>query len=150
MNETSERNPHRKIVRNSIQTPDGTNLISRHRHDYNTYTDRNGFKYMVDGGNDYLRRALHVNNPYVETSLYSDDEHDILRKGVSWGRRDCGGRLSYIPINTMSRAHINNIIMDGYKGEIVNIMVRELEWRDVNEKASEGIRLEIQREESYG
>lgn len=46
----------RTILRNSMLTPDGTHLISRHRHDYVTHEDKNGEHYMADGRNDYLRR----------------------------------------------------------------------------------------------
>ena len=37
-----------KIIQNAIQTPDGTIILSRSVHDYQTYDG-----YMVDGGNDY-------------------------------------------------------------------------------------------------
>ncbi len=138
-----------KIIRNSITTPDGTTLISRSRHDYNTYTDANGLEYMVDGGNDYLRRTIHSDYPYVETSLYTDDPHDMLRKEITWGYRN-RGEVKYIPISQMSRAHITNIMVDGYTGSYVDIMMAEIKWRDDHETLSEYKRLEIQREGSYG
>ena len=48
----------RQIVLNSIMTPDGTVLISHHRHDYVTHLDKNGELYLVDGGTDYLKRFV--------------------------------------------------------------------------------------------
>ena len=59
-----------RIVCNRIQTPDGTILISQHRHDYQIYTDKNGLEYMVDGGCDYLRRNVHYEAPHTELSVY--------------------------------------------------------------------------------
>jgi hypothetical protein len=44
-----------------------------HRHDYVTYTDANGLDYMVDGGNDYLRRNVHTEAPYEELTIYEDE-----------------------------------------------------------------------------
>ncbi len=129
MNTVEKRNPNVKIVRNSITTPDGTELISRYTHDYKTHVDANGLEYMVDGGLSYLRRNLHLNHPYTETSLDSDDPHEILREGVTWG---ClrSGELEYINIANMSRSHIMNILKDGYTGPIIDLMLKELEWRD--------------------
>ena len=42
----------RELVYNAIQTPDGTILRSRHRHDYVTHKDANGKTYMLDGGDE--------------------------------------------------------------------------------------------------
>ena len=46
-----------RIIINAIETPDGTVLISAHRHDYRDHTDANGSYYAVDGGHDYLKRS---------------------------------------------------------------------------------------------
>jgi len=130
--------------------PDGTILVSRHVHDYNTHTDDNGDKYMVDGGNDYLRRSIN-DVPAVDTSLYTDDPHELLRKEIKWGVLTGKDNYhEYIPIKQMSRAHITNIIADGYTGVYVDLMLAELQWRDDHESVSEAKRLEIQREGSYG
>ena len=68
------------IVLNRIKTPDETILISRHRHDYVTYTDANGETYMIDGGTDYLRRSVN-SEPFEEQSLYADAPHNEIRQG---------------------------------------------------------------------
>ena len=139
----------RRLVRNSMVCPDGHILISRHVHDYRTHVDANGDKYMVDGGNDYLRRSIN-NIPAVDTSLYTDEPHEVLRKEITWGRRTKTGLVEYIAIRHMSRAHITNIIADGYTGSYVDVMIAEINWRDDHETVSEAKRLEIQRENGYG
>ncbi len=155
MSTIEEESSGAKLIRNSIKTPDGTTLISRSRHDYHTYTDANGLEYMVDGGLNYLRRNLHFDHPYIETSLYTDEPHEVLRKEITWGVRSRGelgymDKLEYVPIAHLSRAHITNIIADGYTGSYVDLMIKEINWRDEHETVSEAKRLEVQRENSYG
>ena len=65
-----------RIVLNAIETPDGTVLVSRHRHDYREHTDANGSTYAVDGGSDYLKRSGPRN--YAELSIYL--EGGVLRR----------------------------------------------------------------------
>ena len=48
-----------KLVYNALQTPDGTIITSRNRHDYEEYIDANGKSYMIDGGLDYVRCSAH-------------------------------------------------------------------------------------------
>lgn len=61
-----------KIVLNSIRTPDGTVLTSKHEHDFVRYTDKNGLKYAIDGGNE-IRRRMCVGE-YEELSEYADEK----------------------------------------------------------------------------
>ena len=138
----------RQIVRNSMVCPDGTVLISRHRHDYRTHTDANGDKYMVDGGNSYLRRSIN-DIPAIDTTLYSDDDHEVLRKAVTWGRRMEGGELEYMSINNMTMAHMLAIIADGYKSSTVDVMINEIAYRALTETESVSKRMEIQRQGGY-
>ena len=149
MNTVEERNQYKHIVRNSMITPDGTEIISRHRHDYVCHIDKNGEEYMVDGGLSYVRRSLNT-IPAQDTTLYSDMPHEILRNEVTWGRRTRDGELSYIKLKQMSKAHIEAIKEDGYKGAIVNLMNEELKWRKIHESKSESKRRELLRELSYG
>lgn len=137
------------ILRNRIRTPDGTILESRHRHDYRTYVDANGLEYMVDGGLSYLRRTVHPDAPYEELTLYANEDHEKLRAEVVWGAI-VDHNTQYLPIKQMSKAHINAILDDGYKGPIVELMKREVLYREETESLSEAKRMEIQREASYG
>lgn len=100
--------PEPVILANRIQTPDGTILQSFNRHDYKTYTDKNGHTYMVDGGYDYLRRNVVHEAPHTELSVYSDDPHDIIREAMHWGTRGKDGNqpLKYVPLKDMETDHI--------------------------------------------
>lgn len=93
----------RSIVHNAIQTPDGTIIISRHRHDYVEYKDANGNDYIVDGGLDYLRRGYTVHD-FTELSLYDDDPFEKIRKVVTRGGRGIDGKqpLTFVPICDMN------------------------------------------------
>lgn len=92
------------IILNSIKTPDGTILISHHRHDYVTYIDKNGLEYMVDGGTDYLRRNVHNNAPYIEMSIYSNSPFKIIRNSLYRGGRGKDGKqsLTWVVLSEMS------------------------------------------------
>lgn len=129
----------KRIILNQIQTPDGTILTSRHVHDYVSYVDKNGLTYMVDGGNDYLRRIIHVDQPYVELSLYEDTSFEEIRKYYSRGGRGKDGNepLKYVPLCEMGNEWLENCI--SYNNKITssdcfpNKMYRkELEYRKTN------------------
>ena len=94
----------RRIISNRIRTPDGTILVSNHVHDYVTYTDKNGLEYMVDGGNDYLRRNTHKEAPYEELSIYSDAPFEEIRKVYCRGGRGKDNKqpLTWVPLEEMN------------------------------------------------
>lgn len=98
----------KQILVNQIRTPDGTVLVSRHRHDYVTYTDKNGKEYMVDGGNDYLRRNVHTDAPHEEISVYSDEDFEKIREHFCRGGRGKDGKeaLTWVPLQKMSNAWV--------------------------------------------
>jgi len=74
----------KQILLNSIRTPDGTILISHHRHDFVCHKDKNGKQYCVDGGNDYLKRNFDTPD-YKELSVYDNGKHALRRKTLMWG-----------------------------------------------------------------
>ena len=83
-----------EIILNRIKTPDGTILTSYFTHDYQSYIDKNGETYIVDGGNEYLRRSVNI-EPYEELSVYfSDDERDYPKIRESFHRGSRGKRRS--------------------------------------------------------
>ena len=95
-----------KMVRNSIQTPDGTVLESRHRHDYQYYLDANGKAYIVDGGLDYMRCSTHTDQ--INTTVFVDDSHEDVREAVTWGTYGINGDqpLKYVKLCDMDTDHI--------------------------------------------
>ena len=52
----------KKLLANRWQTPDGTILWSKHRHDYVEHWDKNGEYYAIDGGastdSAYTRKSI--------------------------------------------------------------------------------------------
>lgn len=130
----------RKILVNQIRTPDGTILISRHRHDYVTYTDDNGLEYMVDGGTAYLRRNIHPSAPYTDISIYEGDETDFeyFRTVFCRGGRGKDGKqpLTWVPLAEMSNDWVEAVIT--YEEELrpdniyLGYFKQEVEYRKKN------------------
>lgn len=106
------------ILVNKIQTPDGTILESKHRHDYVSHTDANGEYYMVDGGKDYLKRSINI-IPAIDLTIEDDGTHELRRQHLTWGKsydKDMN-RLPetiYIPIKDMTSDHIQAILDGGW------------------------------------
>jgi hypothetical protein len=100
-----------QIVANRLKTPDGTILHSMHRHDYVTHIDANGEEYMLDGGNDYIRTNVNiVAGEYL--TVYTDDEHSVIREAFTWGTRGPRGDqpIRRIYLKNMDIDHINAIL----------------------------------------
>ena len=122
----------RKLIKNSIMTPDGTVLISRYSHDYQSHKDENGETYVCDGGLSYIRRSINI-EPYTDLSLYSDDPFLKLRKGIEWGSYGKNGDepLHYKSISNISTNHIkailSNCIVADYMKEIFE---KEISYRN--------------------
>lgn len=72
------------IIVNGIRTPDGTEIFSVHRHDFQTHTDKNGREYSVDGGLEYLRRVGDTKD-CVELSLDFNADFELIRQRFKWG-----------------------------------------------------------------
>lgn len=131
----------RKLIKNSIMTPDQTILTSRHRHDFKSHKDKNGEIYICDGGIDYIKRSVN-NEPYSDLSLYSDDPFEKLREGLEWGTcgRNGDEELKYKSVSNMSTKHIkailSNCIVADYMKEIFEkelIHRNELEQKGLTE-----------------
>lgn len=97
------------IICNRIRTPDGTIIESKNRHDYASHKDANGHTYSVDGGKDYLKRSYTQDAPpATEMSVYSDDEHSVIREAMSWGTYGKEGKdpFHYVTLVDMTSEHI--------------------------------------------
>ncbi len=128
-----------RLIVNRIQTPDGTILTSHHRHDYVTYTDKNGLEYMVDGGLEYARRNVHESAPYIELSVYSDAPFEIIRENFHRGGRGKDGTkpLTWVPLAKMSNAWVEGCVEYNTKLGMADsfatkLYLQELEYRKIN------------------
>jgi len=99
-----------KVIYSAIKTPDGTVLQSRHRHDYQTYTDKNGKEYMIDGGLDYVRSSANGDEEYITITL--KHPHEIVREYASWGTYGINGDrpLEYVKLKDMTTDHIEAVL----------------------------------------
>ena len=124
----------RQLVRNGIKTPDGTVLISYHRHDYKTHLDKKtGEVYMVDGGPSYIRRSLNKIAP-ESLDVYLDDDYEKVREAFHWGAaRD--GDHEWITLSNLETDHIQSII-DTQRH--ISIWVRELLDKELQYRKSNG------------
>lgn len=128
------------ILSNKIKTPDGTILESFHRHDYKTYIDKNGLEYMVDGGLDYIRRIVHDQEPYIEMTVYSDDDHITVRESFKWGTRGIDGKqpVQYILLKDLNTDHVEAILdtQTQLSDTIRQQFVNELKFRKQDESTN--------------
>lgn len=101
-----------KILVNKWETPDGTILESKHRHDYVEYVDTvSGENYAVDGGLAYLRCSMNK-VPMKSHCIYSDDDIEKIRGHFKWGSYGKLGNqpLHYILLKDMTDDHIHAIL----------------------------------------
>ena len=122
-----------KLIRNAIQTPDGTILESHSRHDYKEYTDANGKTYMVDGGRDYVRRSAHGDE--IDLCLYDDEPHEVQRRITKWGSYGVNGDqpLQFKAVADMDTDHLLAVVetVVGVAPVIKDCMLEELKYRGV-------------------
>lgn len=122
------------IVYNAIRTPDGTVLESRHRHDFRSYTDKNGMEYFVDGGCEYCRRGWTPNAPEPESLLMTlEDPHEEIREVLTWGTYGPDGDQPYrqVLLKDMTNEHIEACLetQDRMYPQVRQAMKNELEYR---------------------
>ena len=128
---------NKQIIRNAIITPDGTYLRSYHRHDYRSHLDEiTGETYVVDGGNEYLRRSVNK-VPAEEVVAYLDDSFETkVRYAFVWKSYGKNGEHLpdgiYIALCDMTDEHIENILRTQYHIEgtyVEELFKKELDYR---------------------
>lgn len=100
-----------RLIRNAIQTPDGTIIESKSGHDYVTHVDAlTGKTYMVDGGLNYVRRSVHADQ--IDMCLYDNEPHKVQSEVLTWGTYGIDGDqpLQYKTIAEMDTAHLEAVV----------------------------------------
>lgn len=130
-------NKERFLLVNSIQTPDGTILVSRHRHDFICHEDSvTGTRYCIDGGSEYIRWS--TGGDYKNLCVYSDDPHEMIRAGVERGGRGIDGDepLTFVTLDKMNNAWLDATIVYEEKlrpnNRYIPIYKAEVEYRKQN------------------
>lgn len=120
----------RRLIYNAIQTPDGTILESKHRHDYRSHNDANGKTYVIDGGLNYIRSTVHKDQ--ISLALYDDEPHSVQREVLKWGTYGIDGDqpLKYVTIAEMDTAHLEAVVIMNVEPSIRKCMIKELETRN--------------------
>lgn len=91
-----------------LTTPDGTILVSRHRHDYVTHEDENGKHYMLDGGlnSGYFRYSTNGDESIM--TIYAHDDFEIVRKYMyRWNTN----RKEHVTLENMEVDWLDNITL---------------------------------------
>jgi len=122
----------RYLIANRWQTPDGTILHSKHRHDYVTHFDtvleREVF---LDGGLDYTR--ISFGDCLKDISVYSNDKHEVKREVFCWGTRGKDGKqpVTFIYLKDMETDHIESVLSTQHHvpSHIVKMFKEELKYR---------------------
>lgn len=124
------------LIKNCIETPDGTILYSRHRYDYQSHLDENGKTYFTDGGLEYVRCSSHGDE--IHHCVWDDDNFDKVREAVEWGtygpKED--QPLKYVRLCDMETKHIEAILKNDYilANGYARAMRLELEYRGIKEE----------------
>jgi hypothetical protein len=130
------------IIRNALQTPDGTILESTSRWDYKEHVDTtNGKTYVIDGGLDYFRRSVHSDQ--VDLSVTLDDGHEAVREALTWGTYGKNGDqpFRYIKLKDMELEHIHSCLEEvkNMYPQYQTAMKNELDYRHLEFQKNFGV-----------
>jgi len=98
-----------KIIQNALQTPDGTIIISRDVHDYQSHEE-----YFVDGGHEYIRYGYPFGGMYnfIPLFLYENDSFEKKKNNLVWGTYGKSGKepLKWVKFINCNTQHLENIL----------------------------------------
>lgn len=109
-------------MQNAIKITEGesvTYLISRHRHDYKSYTFKNGTTISIDGGPDsgYVRycgdRGIWDNPEIVKYyGLNKDSPFKLCLELLLWGSLGKSGKdkIKFLPFKELGLSHLKAIL----------------------------------------
>ena len=124
----------KRLIHNAIRTPDGTILVSYHRHDYKSYVDANNEIYVIDGGLEYVRTSVN-SVPAESLAIYDDAPFEVIREYLHRGGRgeDVKQELKYVALKDINDDWLENLIKYEEERRPNNIYLKfykqEKEWR---------------------
>lgn len=124
----------KQLIYNAIKTPDGTVLVSYHRHDYKSYVDANSDTYVIDGGLDYIRTSVN-SVPAESLAIYEDAPFEVIREYLHRGGRGKKGEeeLKFVVLKDIDDDWLQAIIDYEETHRPNNIYLKfykqEKEWR---------------------
>jgi hypothetical protein len=122
---------NKELLLSRIQTPDGTFICSRSLNDLVEYTDKNGQHYGIEGGLAY-QKVLYDKNDYIDASIYTTDDFNIIRENILWDSYGVDGdeELKQIKIKDLELDHIENIlILPSLSKTFEDILLSEIKFR---------------------
>lgn len=131
-------NKDAKLVKNCIETPDGTILYSRNKSDYQSHLDENGKTYFTDGGLDYVRCSAHGDE--IHHCVWDDEPFDKVRQAVEWAFYDPDRTdpFQYVRLCDMETKDIEVALRscNFLAKRFHRVMRLELEYRQIKEEMS--------------
>jgi hypothetical protein len=125
------------LLVNSIKTPDGTILTSRHRHDYVCHKDSiTDTTFCIDGGLEY--RRIVPGGVYQDLSVYSDDPFEKIRESLERVHRgkNLDQPMKYVVLKDMNDAWLDALIVwiedNQPNNKYKKYYLQEIEYRKAN------------------
>ena len=105
-------------------------IVSYHVHDYKNCGCSNAA--TVDGGTYYLRYGAKDMNKIELKTIFADDDFSLVRDHAARGSRGVDGKqpLTWLPISEMKRDHIEAVLVYGGADWHLDILRKELKYRD--------------------
>ena len=90
---------------------------------------------MIDGGTDYCRYGAKDMSMIKQTTLYEDDDFELIRKYHSRGGRGIDGKepLKYVPLYKMDDDWLNAVLdyyPEGTDNEHLRLIKKEINYRN--------------------